>query len=285
MRTIYHMLLIGRPVNELIIFCSVVTAGFLLSDVPPFSTIAIAALGAALVGGFGNAINDAVDHVSDAVNKPERPIPSGSLTVVQGYFAAGLHLITGLVLAGLVNVPCFKIAALAALMLLGYAFIAKRIPFVANTWIAYVSALSFIYAMAIVDDWQWSQIGLASAGSVFVFLFHLAREIVKDIEDISGDTAAGIRTFPALVGIRFAKAVVLVVFALLIAAMILAYLWLALFPYFLVGALALIAIPLVWTSWLLVKSSDKSGFYRVQTYLKILMPLGLLVLLIGRFTN
>jgi len=38
--------------------------------------------------------------------------------------------------------------------------------------------------------------------AVFAFLLTIAREITKDIEDIPGDAAKGLKTFPLLLGIN-----------------------------------------------------------------------------------
>jgi geranylgeranylglycerol-phosphate geranylgeranyltransferase len=278
------MIVVGRPVNQLIIFLSVFVGGYLLKEVPDLNHLFIAALGAMLIGGFGNTINDAVDHRSDAVNKPYRPIPSGKLSVKRAYAGAVIQLIMGLVGALAAGMHCFKIALLAALMLAGYAFVVKGIPLVANIWIAYISALSFVYAMAVVDSWEWEQISIATAGAVFVFLFHFAREILKDIEDIQGDLASGIKTFPIIAGVGVSKSMIVAIWALLFVALVAAHSWLELSGMFLAAALILVALPLVIMSVLIFFANSIEQFNRLQIYLKVLMPLGLMVLLVARYT-
>jgi len=285
MSDVGSVIVIGRPVNQIIIFISVIVGGYLLKEVPDLNHLFIAALGAMLIGGFGNTINDAVDYRSDAVNKPDRPIPSGKLSVKRAYTGAVIQLIMGLVGALAAGMHCFRIALLAALMLAGYAFVVKRVPLVANIWIAYVSALSFVYAMAVVDSWEWAQISLATAGAVFIFLFHFAREILKDIEDIDGDIAAGIKTFPIIAGIGASKFMIVIVWALLIVALTSAHSWLRLSGLYLAAAIILMALPLVAITFMLSGAGTNRQFNRLQIYLKVLMPLGLVVLLIARYTN
>ena len=43
--------------------------------------------------GAGNAINDYVDHKIDAINKPERPIPSGRISLNAAAIYATLFLL------------------------------------------------------------------------------------------------------------------------------------------------------------------------------------------------
>jgi geranylgeranylglycerol-phosphate geranylgeranyltransferase len=48
--------------------------------------------------------------------------------------------------------------------------------------------------------------------AVFAFLFHMAREIVKDVEDLEGDRLVGVSTLPQIVGVSRALLAALVVF-------------------------------------------------------------------------
>ncbi|MGH8016481.1 MAG: UbiA family prenyltransferase, partial [Candidatus Zixiibacteriota bacterium] len=48
--------------------------------------------------------------------------------------------------------------------------------------------------------------------ATFAFLFHLAREIVKDVEDIEGDRLHGVKTLPQIVGVSRAILTALGVF-------------------------------------------------------------------------
>jgi 4-hydroxybenzoate polyprenyltransferase len=280
---VWYMFLIGRPINGLITAISVVAAGLLLRDVPPLPDLCIAALGAAFVCGFGNALNDSVDCTADRVNKPDRLIPSGLLSVRLGCLSAAIHLIAGAILALTASVTCFVIAVAAAVLLLGYGLFGRRLPLLANAWVATISALAFVYAAAVAGDWRWEQIKLAVLGAAFAFLFHLGREIVKDIEDVAGDEASGTRTLPIAAGVHVSKAVVFAVFAVLLAAMFLAYLSFDLSIWYLIFSAVFILIPLIDILWRLAVSSRTQDFRRVQFLLKAVMPFGLAVLLIARY--
>src|SRR3989339_2261560 len=77
------LLRIIRPLNCLIAFFSVGVGMF--SAVQPVASISLlrllaAALAAFLVAAFGNVVNDIQDTAIDAVNRPDRPIPSGAIS-------------------------------------------------------------------------------------------------------------------------------------------------------------------------------------------------------------
>jgi 4-hydroxybenzoate polyprenyltransferase len=278
------MILLGRPVNNLIAGVTVVVAGFLLRDIPDAATLVFASLGAALIAGFGNAINDCFDIAADRLNKPGRLIASGKLTVRQGYASAFIHVILGLASAALVNVSCLLIAATAALLLYAYSAYGKRLLFLSNIWVASVSALTFLYAAAAGNNWEWRQIRLALLGAFFGFLFHLGREMIKDAEDVSGDSSVGTMTLATKYGPESCMKSAMIPFAVLTAVMFAAYLFLGLSVIYLissilfVSAMTIISVDAIRTESVILASS------RLQLRLKLLMPAGLLTLLIARFT-
>jgi geranylgeranylglycerol-phosphate geranylgeranyltransferase len=277
------MIRIGRPLNCLITALSVVTAGMLLRDIPSLGLLAMAAAGAGLVCGFGNAVNDCADRAIDSINRPDRLIPSGRLTPRQAYVAALLHVVAGLALSLAVGILPLCIACVTALMLGTYALAVKRLPVLSNVWVALLAAMTFPFAMAIVGEFGLEQSGLAWFGAILAFLFHVGREIIKDIEDMPGDAAGGVRSLPLVIGrdrARFTALTILTLHSLLAIA---AYPLLNLSIWYLAASSAYLAICAI-VLRRLSKASDVAGFRTGQRLLKLLMPLGLVLLLIARFT-
>ena len=66
--------------------------------------------------------------------------------------------------------------------------------------IALLTGLAFIYGGFAVGNPV-----AAIVPAVFAFLINLIREIVKDIQDIEGDTKAGVITFPIKFGFKKSK--------------------------------------------------------------------------------
>lgn len=157
----------------------------------------MAALGALLVTGGGNGLNDLYDLSVDRLNRPDRPIPSGRLTerearrVSLGAFTAG----SGLAFAA--SPAAGVVALLNAGLLALYARHSKRMLLTGNLLVAGLVASVFPYGALVT--------GPASVGAVLpitlcAFLAALSLEIVKDIEDVKGDAAMGARTLPLYAG-------------------------------------------------------------------------------------
>jgi geranylgeranylglycerol-phosphate geranylgeranyltransferase len=152
-----------------------------------------------LITGAGNAINDYFDAGIDAINRPERPIPSGRLKKGSVYkisialFACG---ITVAFFIGSTHIPFF-IAIINSLLLFLYAFSFKRKVFVGNFSVAYLTGSTFLFGGA-----AYGLKGIEATSVLFFLsmLATLAREIVKTIEDIEGDKKDGAVTLPIRIG-------------------------------------------------------------------------------------
>jgi geranylgeranylglycerol-phosphate geranylgeranyltransferase len=152
-----------------------------------------------LVTGAGNAINDYFDAGIDAINRPDRPIPSGRITKESAYSFSIALFAAGVIISyfiGLSRIPFF-IAAFNSLLLYFYAFSLKRKVFVGNLSVAYLTGSTFLFGGAAFGE-KGMRVTL-----VLFFLSMLAtlgREIVKSIEDIDGDRKEGASTLPIRIG-------------------------------------------------------------------------------------
>jgi geranylgeranylglycerol-phosphate geranylgeranyltransferase len=200
-----------RDRNLLIAAAGVAVGGTLaLGRVALPRELALAMLSAVGLGAAGNVANDLWDIEADRVNRPQRPLPSGKVgpgaAVAVGGVAGGL----GLILAWLSGRTVFAIAVPALAVLLAYSPLLKPRPVVGNLAVAVVGSLPLVYGAGAVGDWRAGMVAFWLAA-----LLHLAREIVKDLEDVPGDVAAGRRTIPVAWGRRagyLAAALPLVVF-------------------------------------------------------------------------
>ncbi len=284
MRMFLDMIAVGRPVNNLIAGVTVVVGGMLLRDIPDNTTLLFASLGAAFIAGYGNAINDCFDVAADRLNKPGRLIPSGRLTVSQGFVSAVVHVLIGLAFAMLVNVSCLIIAAVTALLLYAYSAFVKRLLLISNIWVAALSALTFLYAAAAGNSWEWGQIRFTLLGAVFAFLFHFGREIIKDAEDISGDSSVGTTTLAVKFSPESCIRLAVIPFALLACVMFAAYLLFGLsISYLILSILFVVAIAVIYIDAIRSKPVEQVPAH-LQIRLKLLMPAGLLILLAARYT-
>jgi geranylgeranylglycerol-phosphate geranylgeranyltransferase len=153
-----------------------------------------------LITGAGNAINDYFDIEIDRINKPERPIPSGKIGLRTAlYFSLALFAI-GTLLAATINFACGAIAFVNSLLLIYYASTLKRTALLGNIAVGYLTGSTFLFGGAVFFE----QGGIEGVIILFLLasLATIAREIVKDIEDIEGDKEDGACTLPILIGAK-----------------------------------------------------------------------------------
>lgn len=200
-----------RPVNCLITALSVGVGALTGNGLPLTLPVLGAAISAVLVTAAGNAFNDALDLEIDRINRPERPLAAGRLSQGTALGAAALMALAGGLLAGTVSPVHLLLASAVIAGLAGYTLWLKGTVLWGNLVVAALAAAAFPYGALAVGDWgrSWIPAGLA-------FLFHLGREIVKDLEDLKGDQALGLRTLPLRWGVGRAALIASAIYLLLI---------------------------------------------------------------------
>lgn len=189
---------IVRPINLLITFSSVIIAAIISSSFGELNPdVFIIALSVMLSFAAGNVINDVLDFESDKINRPERVLPRELLTV---RFAKSLFII---LFALSIFLPLFVSIAFSIilfslnLLLFIYSTHLKKIPLLSNIVVAIATAVPLVLGGLSIDNING---GLIPAG--FAFFTNFIREIVKDVEDIKGDSSIGIKTFPLVAGVK-----------------------------------------------------------------------------------
>lgn len=160
---------------------------------PP--VLQLAMLSAILLGAAGNIANDLADQDIDRINRPDRPLVSGELSANDAIVIGGLCGGAGLLAAWLVDTRLFAVAAAALVVMLAYSPLLKPAGLPGNLAVAVIASVPMVYGALAVGWWR---AGLAASG--LAAILHFAREIVKDIEDVAGDVAAGRRTLPIAFG-------------------------------------------------------------------------------------
>jgi geranylgeranylglycerol-phosphate geranylgeranyltransferase len=214
------LLELTRPVNTLaagfLTFIGAFVAGGAFA-VPAATGAAVAATWFATAAGM--AINDYFDRDIDRVNNPERAIPRGAVS------PRGALAFSGVLFAGAIGSALFLpplavgIAAVNLVGLVTYTEYFKGLPGAGNALVAYLGGSTFLFGAAAVGD--------PLAGGVLAALAALStftREIVKDVEDITGDREEGLNTLPIAIGERRALQLGAVLLAVAVAASPLPYL-------------------------------------------------------------
>lgn len=206
-----HNLLIGAGS---ILIGAVVTGG----SVEPLGKVVLACLSGALVMAGANAINDVYDVEIDRINRPERPLPSGLLASATARTVAIFFFVAGVFFSIFIASISIYVAVFTTVLLWLYSARLKRTILWGNLTVSLITGLAFIYGALAVGRWREA---LIPAG--FAFLFHLGREIIKDVEDLPGDRELGAVTLPVRFGRRVALRVAVVAFVLLLIATYLPY--------------------------------------------------------------
>lgn len=152
-----------------------------------------------LITGAGNAINDFFDFRIDWINRPSRPIPSGRISRYAVLYISTSFFFAGIVLSYWLGFACLLLAAFNSVLLFLYARTLKSVALLGNMVVSYLTGSTFLFGSAVA---VFGIAGIRSTMILFILacLVTLAREIVKDIEDMEGDMREGAGTLPIRIG-------------------------------------------------------------------------------------
>jgi geranylgeranylglycerol-phosphate geranylgeranyltransferase len=227
-----------------------------------------------LIMAGANILNDILDLETDRVNRPDRPLVSGRISLR----VAEIFSFSAFTLAVLLSFPLKReamgISFLAVLLLLFYTSDFKKIPFWGNFTVALVSGLLLVFGGTLLGNAKNSLIP-----ALLAFGVHLLREIIKDFEDREGDAEAGIATLATSGnpdrGIKIIRLTALLFILFLVAVILSGKYGL----FFTLLTVPLIIIPL---SVFLLRAKnnvyEKKYFHTFSLFLKLSMVIGLAAL-------
>src|SRR5512137_706698 len=122
---------ITRPINSIVAGLAAVVAYLIATGSLIPETVFLFAI-VALITAAGNTINDFFDADIDAINRPDRPIPSGAISRISALgFAVTLFLVV-ILLSFFTNPICIVIAIVNSVILVIYAAKLKKMPLLGN---------------------------------------------------------------------------------------------------------------------------------------------------------
>ena len=152
----------------------------------------------------------------------------------------------------------------------------KRIPLVGNITVAFLTGLVFVFGGVAVGNPS-----AAIIPAIFAFLINLIREIVKDMEDIEGDTKAGISTFPIKFGFQKSKIIILIITISLILYTIYPFITqIYKIEYFVIIMITVNPI-LVYSLKLQFENHSSKNLNKISNLLKLNMVFGLIAIYFG----
>ncbi len=265
-----------RPLNVLIGGLSIWIGGAITGSISPVLNLLLASLSGMLITAAANTINDYFDIEIDKINKPERPLPSGYVNSGQAYWFAIILFFLGTLVSFWIIWPCIIIAFLSSVLLYLYSARLKRTALWGNLTVALLSGLALVYGgLAVGNPYKAFLVG------GFAFLYHLAREIIKDTEDMKGDRKEGLNTFPIRYGVNAALRLASSAILLLIALTFLPVFFDLFKPvyYYIVGfGVDLFLIYTLFSMW---TNSDSNNLRRIAFSMKLNMLAGLLAVYLG----
>jgi geranylgeranylglycerol-phosphate geranylgeranyltransferase len=201
--------------NALISFIGAYVAALIFSMGNPLDALKVfsASVSAAFILGGGNALNDYFDVEIDKINKPKRPIPSGRISKSDTFMLSLAFFLIGIGISKSINDICLYIASINTVLLLIYARYSKRLLVASNLIISYLVASVFIYgaAASVTPGIEINEYGLQITLilTLCAFFINLSREILKDIEDVEGDSITYSLTIPIKYGPDIANKIAL----------------------------------------------------------------------------
>jgi len=263
---------------------------------------ALLTLSAVLLTAAGNIINDYFDRKVDLINRPESVIIGKH---VKRRVAIVLHQLFNALALLLAAWVCYRtgywwpivIPIVVSTLLWWYSPVFKKRIFIGNLVVAVCTAavpfwavvyeiheLREYYSDLLVSPsiffkqlWQWTTIITASA-----FILTLAREAVKDIEDMEGDGDELYQTVPIQYGVDFTKRYAISLLILFLAGVGLvcykANFITQLIP--LVTVIVAILLPSLVCIFSIANAKSKQDFHKAGIYLKWLMLGGLITLVV-----
>lgn len=175
---------------------------------------ALLVLGAGMIAGAGNLINDYFDQLSDRINLKQRQVPSEKVfwSVYTTLNLLGLALCGWAAWeAGLLNLTLIPLAAVMLLFRYSEHFKGRSwsgplvivllcLLWVALPWLYEFKAMGILYRYYPSDAQYLNQTWLVYLG--LVALVTLSRELIKACQDRAGDLAAGLQTVAVVMGLK-----------------------------------------------------------------------------------
>lgn len=257
-----------RPSNSIMAGFAVFLSGMIATgrQIPP-SDVFLAVLGTICASSGGMVMNDYFDYDIDMINRPQRALPRGAVTREHALTFAVILFGLALLFIAFTNFLCIAIGYPAIVLISVYSWKLKKMPFIGNVAVAFLTSLTLVYGGAAAGS-----IVLVTMLAVSAFFANVSREIAKDIEDIRGDESLGSRTLPILWGIRRSAVISAGFLILAVAATFLPYLS-GIFGWLYLVLVVPLDVVMLYVGYLLVSSRmekialiqklEKAGMYAV----------------------
>ena len=169
-------------------------------------------IGVVLTRSAGCVINDFFDKEIDAINEPNRPIPSGAISIKQVKIQIWVLLILGLIVAYLLDLyarhqfPSVFLLALGG-SFVSYIYSAPPLKLKQNGWLGnYALGASYIALPWWAGQALFGKLTFITAILTLAYsLSGLGIAVINDFKSVEGDSKLGLNSLPVIFGIKNAS--------------------------------------------------------------------------------
>ncbi|WP_424002918.1 geranylgeranylglycerol-phosphate geranylgeranyltransferase [Maribacter sp. IgM3_T14_3] len=231
-------------------------------------------IASAMVIAGGYIINNFYDAEKDLINKPRKSMLD---RLVSQRFKLTTYFVLNFFAVIAASYVSFRAVFFFSSYIFGiwiYSHKLKKIPFLGN----FISATLAITPFFIIFVYYKNIQPVIFVHAVFLFLLILAREMIKDLENISGDLAQNYRTIPIIYGTRISKLLIsLLILLTLVPSLLLIF-------KFDVGYMnfyfMLCVVLLVSFIFLLFKAKTRKDYVWLHNILKLIIVMGVFGILL-----
>ncbi|MDT0620082.1 geranylgeranylglycerol-phosphate geranylgeranyltransferase [Croceitalea vernalis] len=270
-----------RGYNILMItFAQYLASIYILSPNLPLRTVVfdinlfLIVTASALVIASGYIINNFYDAEKDLINKPTKSMLD---RLVSQRFKLTTYFVLNFIAVLAASYISFRAVLFFSAYIFGiwlYSHKLKRIPFLGNLVSTTLAIAPFFVVFVYYKNFE----AVIFVHALFLFLLMLAREMIKDLENIAGDLAQNYRTIPILYGARKAKSLImfLVIFTLIPAWLLVTKFDVGLMYVYFTGSMLLLVFFII----LLFRATDKKHYVWLHNILKFIIVVGVFSILL-----
>lgn len=228
----------------------------------------------ALVIASGYIINNFYDAEKDLINKPTKSMLD---RLVSQRFKLTTYFILNFLAVFAASYISFRAVLFFSAYIFGiwlYSHKLKRIPFLGNLVSATLAITPFFVVFVYYRNFET----VIFVHAVFLFLLILAREMIKDLENMTGDMAQNYRTIPIIYGAKVSKVLIglLTLLTLLPALLLIKKFDIGYMHFYFWGAILILATFVV----LLIRADQKKHYVWLHNILKFIIVIGVFSILL-----
>ena len=277
MKIIYHHIKLLRPLNVMTSGLAIIIATAILDELNNHHVLLITTCVVMLYTSASNALNDALDYEVDLINRPDRPIPLGYVSIQSALIISFLLFAFGAALC--LQLPDMAIVIgvfISIPLMVTYSTKLKGQYLIGNMVDSFLLGASFLFVGASHEMTSPMLIPMLLA-----FGLTFLREIIKDVADMEGDLSLGLKTYPIISGMHSSRRVIIVSCLLVGFFSLVPYLIGIYGPGYLLLLLIGVEIPLAIIMFIFFKSPSISSAIFSARLLKFSSLMGLLSIFFG----